>query len=152
MKKSDRLKTIVELNAEQEEKALEAFGAAQKKHLQMQQQLENLVNYRREYQKKYDNFCGEGVRVGQLLEFRSFIDKLDKAVAGQKQTLQQVEAELNSFRGNWVNLHNRTESLQKIHDNATSAEMKQQDKQEQMEQDDQVSTGRRNGAAGIKNA
>lgn len=152
MKKSDRLKTIVELNAEQEKKALEAFGSAQKKHLQLQQQLENLINYRREYQEKFDVSCSEGVRVGQLLEFRSFIDKLDKAIAGQNQTLQQVEAELNSIRGNWVNLHNRTKNLQKIRDNAASAEMKQQDKQEQMEQDDQVSTGRRNGAVGMRNA
>ncbi|MGR9114269.1 MAG: flagellar export protein FliJ [Gammaproteobacteria bacterium] len=152
MKKSDRLKTIVELNADQEKKALEAFGAMQKKQLQMQQQLESLTKYRREYQEKFDSFCGSGARIGQLLEFKSFIDKLDKAIVGQERSLQQVETELNSIRGNWVGLHNRTQSLQKICDKAAAAEMKQLDKQEQLEQDDRVSSGRRNGSSGMRNA
>lgn len=152
MKKSDRLKIIMELNADQEKKALEAFGAAQKKQLQLQQQLESLAKYRHEYQEKFDAFCCGGARVGQLLEFRSFIDKLDKAIVGQERMLQQVEAELNNVRGNWVGLHNRTKSLQKICDNAASAEIKQQDKREQLEQDDRVSGGRRNGSNGMRNA
>lgn len=153
MKKSDRLKTIVNLNAEQEKKALEAFGAAQRKQLQVQQQLEDLTKYRREYQEKFDSFCGGGARIGQMLEFRAFIDKLDKAILGQERTLHQVEAELNSIRGQWVGLHNRTKSLQKIRDNAAAAEMKLQDRQEQLEQDDRVAgNGRRNGSGGMKNA
>ena len=124
----------------------------QKKQLQLQQQLDSLAKYRREYQEKFDAFCSGGARVGQLLEFRSFIDKLDKAIVGQERTLQQVEAELNSVRGQWVGLHNRTESLQKIRDNAAAAEMKQQDRQEQLEQDDRASSGRRNGSNGMRNA
>ncbi|MGR9045532.1 MAG: flagellar export protein FliJ [Gammaproteobacteria bacterium] len=153
MKKSDRLKTIVELNAAQEKKALEAFGAVQKRQLQTLQQLENLTQYRREYQEKFDAHCSRGLRVNQLIEFRSFMAKLDTAIAGQERMLEQVEAELNSIRGNWLGLHNRTKSLQKICDSAVAAELKEVDKQEQLEQDDRVSSnGRRKEAGGMRNA
>lgn len=149
MKKSERLKTIVDLNAAQEKKALEAFGQVQKKQVQLQMQLDHLVKYRKEYQEKFDDFCGAGARVGQLLEFKSFLDKLDKAISGQEQALRALDTELSRVRSNWVGLHNRTKNLSKLCDAAHASEIKQQDRREQTAQDDRVAAGRR---GGTKNA
>ncbi|MBE0437412.1 MAG: flagellar export protein FliJ [Methylomicrobium sp.] len=149
MKKSERLKTIVELNVTQEKKALETFGQVQKKQVQLQMQIDHLINYRQEYQEKFDAFCKTGARVGQLLEFKSFLDKLDLAINGQEQALQSLETELSRVRGNWIGLHNRTKSLSKLFDAAQADELKQLDRREQIEQDDRVASGRR---GGTKNA
>ncbi len=149
MKKSERLKTIVELNVAQEKKALEAFGQVQKKQVQLQMQLDHLINYRQEYQQKFDAFCKTGARVGQLLEYKSFLDKLDLAINGQEQALQLLETELSQLRRNWIGLNNRTKSLSKICNAAQSDEVKQLDRLEQTEQDDRVASGRR---GGTKNA
>lgn len=152
MKKSQRIKTIVEIKAAQEKNALEMLGAAQQKLLAMQAQIEGLRNYRQEYQNRFNQLGIDGVKIAQMLEFMSFIDKLDKAILGQEQTLRSIEAELMDKRKNWESLHLKTQSLQKVCDSALALEMKQEDKREQMEQDERASRIGRNSSNGMRNA
>jgi len=152
MKKSQRIKTIVEIKATQEKNALEMLGAVQRKLQGMQAQVEGLRNYRKEYQDRFDQLGSKGVNVAQLLEFRSFIDKLDKAIMGQEQTLSSIEAEVKAKRNIWEELHHKTQSLQKVCDSALVVEMKQEAKREQQEQDERASRIGRNNSSGIGNA
>jgi flagellar FliJ protein len=152
VKKSQRIKTIVDIKANQEKNALEALGAVQRKHQGMQEQVEGLRNYRREYQDRFDQLGVKGVNVAQLLEFRSFIDKLDKAIIGQEQMLDSIEAEVKAKRKIWEELHHKTQSLQKVCDSALKVEMKQEAKREQQEQDERASRIGRNNSNGMGNA
>jgi len=152
MKKSQRIKTIVEIKATQEKNALEMLGAVQRKLQGMQAQVEGLRNYRKEYQDRFDQLGSKGVNVAQLLEFRSFIDKLDKAIMGQEQTLNSIEAEVKAKRNIWEELHHKTQSLQKVCDSALVVEMKQEAKREQQEQDERASRIGRNNSSGMGNA
>ena len=152
MKKSQRIKTIVEIKATQEKNALEVLGAVQRKLQSMQAQVEGLRNYRKEYQDRFDQLGGRGVNVAQLLEFRSFIDKLDKAIMGQEQMLNSIEAEVTAKRKIWEELHHKTQSLQKVCDSALVVEMKQEAKREQQEQDERASRIGRNNSSGMGNA
>lgn len=138
MKKSQRIKTIVEIKAIQERNTLEALGASQRKLLAMQEQLESLRKYRQEYQHRFNQLGGAGINVGQMLEFRSFMDKLDKAIAGQEQAVSECETDLMTKRKIWEGLHHRTQSLQKVCNSALAAEMKQESRREQSEQDERV--------------
>lgn len=152
MKKSQRIKTIVDIKATQEKNALEVLGAAQRKLLTMQSQVEGLRNYRQEYQGRFEQLGINGVNVAQLLEFRSFIDKLDKAIIGQEQVLSSIETELIAKRKIWEELHHKTQSLQKVCDSALVLEMKQEAKREQQEQDERASRIGRNSSSGTGNA
>jgi flagellar FliJ protein len=152
MKKSQRIKTIVELKAAQEKNALEAWGAAQRKLLAMQTQVEGLGKYRQEYQDKFDQRGAQGVKVEQLLEFRSFIDKLNKAISGQEHSLRMCETDLITKRKIWEELHQRTHSLQKVCNSALATESRQEDKIEQRELDERASRTGRNSSGGIKSA
>ena len=144
MKKSQRLKTIVDLKATQEQESLEAVGASQRKMVAMQAQVDNLKKYRQDYQDKFNQLGSAGANVGQLLEFRSFMDKLDKAIAGQEHALDQSKAELAMKRKVWENMHHRTKSLKKIYQTAIKTELKQESKSEQLEQDERASRLGRN--------
>jgi len=152
VKKSQRIKTIVDIKATQEKNALEALGAVQRKLLTLQAQVDGLRSYRREYQDNFDQLGVKGVNVAQLLEFRSFIDKLDKAIIGQEQVLSSIEAELMAKRKIWEELHHKTQSLQKVCDSALVVEMKQEAKREQLEQDERASRIGRNNSNGMGNA
>lgn len=152
MKKSQRIKTLVDLKANQEQESLEALGAAQRKLMAMQTQVEHLKKYRRDYQDKFNHLGNNGANVGQLLEFRSFMDKLDKAIAGQEQALDQSKADLAMKRKTWENMHHRTQSLKKIHQAAIKVELKQESKFEQSEQDERASRLGRNTSGKLKNA
>jgi flagellar FliJ protein len=152
VKKSQRIKTIVDIKATQEKNALEVLGAVQRKLQSMQAQVEGLRNYRKEYQDRFDQLGVKGVNIAQLLEFRSFIDKLDIAITGQEQVLSSIEAELKAKRKIWEELHHKTQSLQKVCDSALVVEMKQEAKREQLEQDERASRIGRNGSGGTGNA
>jgi flagellar FliJ protein len=138
IKKSHRIKTLVDLKATQEKESLEAVGIAQRKMLALQDQVDNLKKYRQDYQNKFNQLGSAGANVGQLLEFRSFMDKLDKAIAGQELALDQGKTELAMKRKLWESLHHRTKSLKKIHQHAVKTELKQESKYEQMEQDERA--------------
>jgi flagellar FliJ protein len=152
VKKSQRIKTIVEIKANQEKNALEVLGGVQRQLQSMQAQVEGLRNYRKEYQDRFDQLGAKGVNVAQLLEFRSFIDKLDKAIMGQEQILSSIEAEVIAKRKIWEELHHKTQSLQKVCDSALVVEMKQEAKREQQEQDERASRIGRNNSSGMGNA
>jgi flagellar FliJ protein len=144
MKKSQRIKTIVEIKEAQEKKSLEALGASQRKLLAAQAQVESLKKYRQEYQDRFNQLGGGGISVLKLQEFRSFMDKLDKAIAGQQQSLSECETDLMTKRKTWEAMHHRTQSLQKVCNSALAAEIKQDGKLEQLEQDERASrSGRR---------
>ena len=114
MKKSQRIKSIVDIKATQEKKALEMLGMVQKKNLNLRTQIEGLRNYRKDYQDRFDQLGVKGVNISQLLEYRSFIDKLDQAIMGQEQLLRSFDAELMESRKTWEEKHRKTESLQKV--------------------------------------
>ena len=138
MQKSQRIKSLVDLNALQEQNALEAIAEVQKKHLAAQAQLAQLQQYQSEYDGKLANLGNAGLSLTRLLEFRSFIAKLDLAVQEQHRALSVIENELHLKRKIWENLHHRTNSLQKVCDAAKATELKWQDKREQSEQDERA--------------
>ncbi len=152
MKKSQRIKTIVNIKATQEKTALEALGAVQKIFLDMQGQVDSLKTYRKEYQSRFERLGAKGANVLQLLEFRSFIDKLDKAIQGQEQELSSIETQLKAKRKLWEALHHKTHNLEKFFDSALAIEVQQADKREQLEQDERASRIGRNKSSDIGNA
>ncbi len=146
MKKSQRIQIIVDLKADQEQKALQALGDVQRRHQEMQDQIKHLTSYRQEYLDKFNALGDVGMNIHQLQEFRAFVQKLDAAIAGQKQSLQAVADELLEKRKIWMQANQKTQSLQKVHDTAFQAEQAQVEKQEQKEQDERASrSGRGNG-------
>ncbi len=146
MKKSQRIQVIVDLKADQEQKALQALGEEQRRHQEMFDQIEHLTHYRQEYLEKFSTLGDAGMNIHQLQEFRAFVQKLDAAIAGQKQSLQAVEDELLKKRKIWLQANQKTQSLQKVQDTALRAEQAQVEKQEQKEQDERASrSGRSNG-------
>ncbi len=138
-KKSQRIKSIVDIKAAQEKTALEVLGFTQRKLVTMQAQVDGLINYRQEYRNRFNQLGAGGSSVSNLLEFRAFMDKLDKAIADQELILVEYEAEVLNKRTLWKELHYRTQSLQKVCDSALSEELKKEHKQEQLAQDEHAS-------------
>ncbi|MDD2760059.1 MAG: flagellar export protein FliJ [Methylomonas sp.] len=135
MKRSQRLQTIIDLHSRQENDALKLLGNCQQQLEVQQAQLENLLSYRQEYLSKLIERQQAGMNVSQLLEFRAFADKLDKAIDGQHQAVERVERDVQRARAAWEECHQRTKSLQKLGELAVAEELKIENKREQSEQD-----------------
>lgn len=143
MKKSQRLKVVIELHDRQEQDALEALGRQQQKLQESQHQLEHLQTYRLEYGEKLLERQKLGMNVNQLLEFRAFADKLDKAIDGQRHNVMLQEREMQRLRVIWEQTHQRSKSLHKVSELALLEERKLENRREQAEQDDRAARSSR---------
>lgn len=147
MKRSQRLQSIVELHALQERDALQLMGRCQQQLQEQQKQLEHLKVYRQEYLAKLADRQQQGMNVSQLLEFRAFADKLDKAIEGQRQAVLVQEREFHRAQSKWEEKHQRTKSLEKLSQMAVAEELKLENKREQNEQDARAArSARKDGA------
>lgn len=144
MKKSQRIKTLVELKSEQEKNALKVLGISQRKLTDIQTQVENLKKYRQEYQDNFNQIGSGGVKIAQLLEFKSFIEKLDQAIIGQEHALRLCKDELLLKRKAWESIHHKTNGLQKVLDSSIALETKQKNSMEQKDLDERSSRLGRN--------
>ena len=148
MKKSERLQVIIDLHQRQEKDALEALGRVQQALQAQQDQLQHLYDYRIEYGNKLLERQKLGMNVNQLLEFRAFADKLDKAIDGQRQSVAAQERELQKVRKHWEECHQRTKSLRRVSELAVIEEVKLENKREQAEQDARAGrAGRKDGTS-----
>ncbi|BCG64093.1 MAG: flagellar FliJ protein [Methyloprofundus sp.] len=150
MKRSQRLQVIVDLKADQEKKYLDALGVAQNNKQQKELQLKNLKDYRQDYLQKNEQTLKKGVSVVRLMEFRAFMEKMDKAVVSEEQLLVNIEQEITSLRKNWELAHMTTKNMQKVQNSARTSELKEVEKKEQLEQDERA--GRSSVNNGINSA
>ncbi len=150
MKRSQRLRPIIDLYARQEQDALLALGRSQRQLQDLQAQLEQLTLYRQEYLQKLAERQRTGMNVGQLQEFRAFADKLDKAITGQRQAVSLQQREVQRASNQWEETSHRTKSLEKLAEIAVTEERHQAHKREQSEQDDFAARSARKD--GIRNA
>jgi len=149
MKKSQRLQVIIDLKENQEKLCLEALGAEQLKKQQKAEQLNNLQSYHQDYVDTNAAQLAKGLPVLRLLEFNAFLEKVDKAIEGEKQALDRVDQQVNVLRERWEKAHLHTKNIQKIQLKAKQLEEKELEKKEQLEMDERAS--RRRGA-GIDDA
>jgi len=147
-KKSERLQVIIDLHARQEQDALLCLGRIQQKLLEQETQLQNLQNYRLEYQAKVEAKQREGMNVSQLLEFRAFSDKLEKAIDSQQLLVSAQEQELQGAQKHWEESHQRTKSLKRVSELARIEEVKAENRIEQLEQDARAARSRRKDGMG----
>ncbi|MCF7972054.1 MAG: flagellar export protein FliJ [Methylococcaceae bacterium] len=138
MKRSQRLQVVVDLKVNQEKKHLEALGKQQNIKLQKETQLNSLKSYRQDYRQKNEHLIKSGISVMQLMEFRAFMEKMDKAIEGEEMALKVLDNELERLRKNWEEAHKYTQGMQKIQGNSRLSEQKQEEKKEQLEMDDRA--------------
>jgi len=151
MKKSQRIKMLVGLQEEKEKEALKKLGLSQQRYNDLLVQTDNLKKYRQEYQANFNSVSADGVKIAQILEYKSFIEKLDRAIAGQERQLFQSKEELGLKRQNWEHTHFKLNGLQKMLNSASAHDIKLELLNEQKEQDERASRFDRNIEGGMEN-
>ncbi len=135
IKRSERMKVLINIQQDREQQALEQLAEGQKLHQAQQAQLQNLQSYRQEYLDKMQAFNQQHTSVANLMEFRAFISKLDAAIETQQQTVEQCRMQMQQLQKAWEEQYIKRKSLTKVGENALKEELKIIEKQEQKEQD-----------------
>jgi len=134
-KRSMRLAAISDLYSRQEHDARLIMVNIQQKLQDLKSQMANLEQYRAEYYIKVEEKQKIGVNVKQLLEFRAFAEKLDKAIDSQRKLILAQEQDFQKASKHWQECRQRTKSMEKLAELAQKQELKAENKLEQQEQD-----------------
>ncbi len=135
MKKTQRLRVVIELYQRQEKQALEQLGVCQQHYNSALAKLESLEQYRRDYEQRDLSQGGQNFSSQQFAEYRIFLDKLDQAINDQKNIIQQQKQAVMQQQQQWQQQHQKTESLKKLDEKALAEALRCAEKIEQSEQD-----------------
>lgn len=138
MKKSERMIPIKQIAADHEQEAVRELGRSQRALNEHELKLEQLISYRAEYYRMFQEHGSRGMDGSQLQAYQSFLAQLDSAIISQRNMISHVTEECDTRREVWQQRHTRTEALGKTVQRYQVTEQREQEKREQRETDDRV--------------
>lgn len=136
MIKSERLKPVVHLAEARERDAARQLGQCQQMIHQREHRLEELLNFRREYQQRLQDEGNRGIDARTMQEYRAFIQKLDMAIVQQRGMIQTAVSDYESSKQAWTATRSRSRALGNVVDRYRQQERHDADRREQREVDE----------------
>ncbi|MEP5765368.1 MAG: flagellar export protein FliJ [Halieaceae bacterium] len=136
MIRSKRLERVTDIRREQERKAGSQLADAQQAHASKEQMLQQLLQYRQEYQALFAEQSTQGLDAQQYRNFQQFFAQLDRAVEEQRHTLELGETEVEQTRDQWIEKRQASETLSRLTAMALETEQQELQKQEQKQADE----------------
>jgi flagellar protein FliJ len=136
MKKSERLEPVIKVARNTEQNAAKALGESRRILEKNEAKLTELLNYRQEYSKKYEDTGRDGMEINRLNEFRQFLVRLNDAIASQRELIRIKQSELDRKNTIWRQTRVKHKSIDKIVTRHRMDEHNDDDRQQQGESDD----------------
>ncbi len=136
MTKIERFQQLEKMAGNACDKAGRELGEAQDSHSKEQAQLEQLTGFFEEYRERFNSAGATGMNARQLGDFRAFFGQLDNAIEAQRQTLVDLGAQVTERQTQWVEKHQRNQSLSQALVQVQKEQLLQRNKREQKEQDE----------------
>ncbi|MBI1423003.1 MAG: flagellar export protein FliJ [Gammaproteobacteria bacterium] len=137
-KKSERWQTLRKIADQFEQQAAQSLGRSNGNLHQQQQRLEELLQYREEYNRQFQQTGARGMDGATLQSFQKFLIQLDQAIAQQRQTVAAAERDCDDKRHTWQDKHKTTRIYDKTIERFVAQEQHTESRKEQHESDDRV--------------
>lgn len=125
-----------------EQKSARDFSISQQSHTDKRGQLEQLQQFKADYETSLEEKCKVGMPAGQLQDYRLFLSKLNQAIEQQAGEVQLAEASLAQVRAEWIDKSQRKSALEHLVDERHKEVLRLREKAEQKESDEQSITRR----------
>lgn len=142
MDKSKRLEPIVGLAKNSERDAARALGQALAQLDQEMAQLQQLTDYKKDYERRLGESASHGMSAQAVNEYREFIAKLAQAIEQQQEAVGRARAELEDKKRFWFARRGRSRALDAVLERYLKDEQKALDRKEQRDHDDRSNTPR----------
>ncbi len=133
---SARLQPVKRVADTRERDAAREFGDAQRLLQAQHDKLDQLKEYHREYVGRFHEAARGGISASRMMEFRSFISRLEQAISQQEDELVRARENNDRARAAWQQKQSRSKALGKAVERHQAHERRQADKKEQAEQDE----------------
>ena len=136
MMRSKKLQPVVRHVENNEQSALKAVAFSQQKLQQHQNQLQQLKEYKSDYENKHSSATGVSYSALQLQEFNRFLHQLNDTIKQQQEVVQMAKREVDIKRQSWKHTRSRSDAMHKVVDKIQASEMKRADRIEQKNMDE----------------
>ena len=131
--KMDKVAAVAKID---EQKSASELGAILQSHQQKQDQLEQLKQFKADYEKTLGTAGSKGIAAKQLQDYRLFLYKLSQAIDQQAKEVEGSQLELDEVRTQWLSKSQRTSALDHLVDQQNKAVKVARDKAAQKESDE----------------
>lgn len=131
--RSKKIQPIVKHADQIQQQAVQIFVVAQQAVLDAQLQLEQLIDYRKEYSDKRVN---ENINTSQLRDYQCFLNKLNQSIEQAKGNITHKKQICEQQKINWLKTRSRSKALDSVMVKYQMQEAKIIERIEQKEQDE----------------
>ena len=132
------LKTLLDLAQDRSDAAAARLGRLNAQEQSAEQKLQLLLEYRQDYQARFQELSRNGLDQAEWLNFRAFMNKLDTAIAEQRKTVTSSHDNVQVGRIDWHAQQHKLKSFDTLSQRQRLAELHRASKLEQREQDEQT--------------
>ena len=136
MAKKFPLQPLVDLAQQQSEAAARKFGQINQMQQAAQAKLDTLLQYRRDYQLRFQEAARNGMHQADLSNFQDFLARLDEAIEQQRQANEHVREQMQIGREELKEAQRKMKSFDTLAQRHQANERKQAEKLEQKQQDE----------------
>ncbi len=130
------LDTLLDLASTDTDNAAKRLGDALSASRSAEEKLEMLQQYRDEYQSRFNASLAQGLTASGYRNFQLFLGKLDQAIAGQQQIVQDAQRRISRERGTWQACERKRKSYDLLSTRAEQTELKKEGKRDQKAMDE----------------
>lgn len=131
MTKPFSLKSLMKLAQHQNDSATRRLGQLNKQQQSVQQNLDTLLGYRKDYQNRLQEAAQNGMSQADLRNFQHFIDKLDEAIGQQLRLVEQSKVSVQAGRNEFDAARRKLKSFDTLQQRHIEEQKKAAEKSEQ---------------------
>lgn len=139
VKRSQRLQRVSELGEHEVQRAGQQLASARQAQGSARQLLEQLRDYRREYQQLFEEQRAQGMDPLRYGNFQRFFDQLDRAIEEQQRVLASSDQQVQQQQAVWLEKRQNTEILSRLTGRIRTEEYREEQRQEQKQSDERSS-------------
>ena len=136
MKKSQRLEPVITVAKNREQKAAQAAVESQRILAKNEAKLAELLAYRQEYEKRFEDVGRDGMEINRLNEFRHFLSRLNEAITTQRELIKVKKSEHDKKNLTWTQTRVKHKSIDKIATRHRAEELRDDDCRQQDDSDE----------------
>ncbi|MAT65568.1 MAG: flagellar export protein FliJ [Gammaproteobacteria bacterium] len=136
MTRSKRIQPVVDVAERREQEQARRLGAARRELEQQRQQLDQLILYRDEYARQFEQSGNSGLSVARLQDYRVFLSRLNLAIDQQRERIARSEQACEEQRRHWLASRTRAQALDKVADRYREEEHQARERRAQSESDE----------------
>jgi len=136
----DKMEKVAAVAKVNEQQSAIDFSTSAQSHAGKRAQLDQLLQFKADYEASLNEKSREGMTASQLQDFRLFLAKLDQAIAQQTRELHSAEEDLTEVRAQWIDKSQRKSALEHLVEERRKEQRRLREKAEQNEADERSMT------------